>query len=146
MLGRGAGGILRWGLRAAGWLALLAGAALAACDDEASFARVAQSLAFAALAAAGLIALRLMMAPDLGAAEWDRRVRLDSLLTNGRAPLYLQLPMIAMWFTGMLHLLAFEGCLGQALLVRAAPRWKRWARTGLVLAAVTLGAVVGFYH
>ena len=64
-----------------------------------------------------LIALQLMMAPaPLSSGGWLDR--LDALLCNGRAPLYLQLPMIAFWFAGLFHLVLCELFAGAALMQR----------------------------
>ena len=62
------------------------------------------------------------MAPVATSGDIDRAMRIDALLTNGRAPLYLQLPMLVAWFAGMLHLVAFEALAACGLLKRALPR------------------------
>ena len=132
-LGFGLGGILRAGVRCAGWMIALGGAGLMLCPDM-TFGHMAGRLAMAAAVAALLIVLRLMMAPALDAAGMDRRVQLDALLTNGRAPLYTQLPMIVMWTVGMLHALCFEAWAALALL----PRKGRGLLVLLVAAALLL--------
>jgi len=66
--------------------------------------------------------------------------RLDTLLTNGRAPLYLQLPMIVLWFSSMLHLLVGESLVVALLLQRAFPTLD--GRLCSILAS--LGAVLAF--
>lgn len=108
---------------------------LLACDEEnpdpgrrPSFARVA----CAALVAALLLVLRLMMAPT-SRLYMPWLARLDALLTNGRAPLYLQLPMILTWFIGLLHLLTCECFAASALLQRLIP-----AINGRICAAVVV--------
>lgn len=74
-------------------------------------------LSLAALAAAALLLPRLMMAPtNLLRDSWINR--LDTLLTNGRAALYLQLPMIVLWHISLLHLLLCEAFAAAALLQR----------------------------
>ena len=84
-----------------------------------------------------LIVLRLMMTPtQLQRDGWSNR--LDALLTNGRAPLYLQLPMIALWYAGMLHLLACEGFACAALLQGLFPRLGGMACAVVAVAAVAL--------
>ena len=75
-------------------------------------------MAMATVIAALLIATRLMMTPFLALNAMDRTMLLDSLLTNGRSPLTLQLPMIVIWCLGMLHLFCFECFLCAALLKR----------------------------
>ena len=141
VLGYGVGGVLLWSLRAAGWLAMISAAGMAVSDGEMTFVRVRRGLMLSAVAAALLIVLRLMMTPSMEPAAMTRGLRIDTLLTNGRAPLYLQLPMIVMWFVGLLHLLCFEGCLALTLLRDIAPSWHSRVRGGLVLLAVIAGAL-----
>lgn len=139
--GFGMGGLLRGGLRAAGWIVTLGGAALMLCDG-ARFSRVCRSLMLATTVVILLILLRLMMAPGMDVAGMGRRVQLDALLTNGRAPMYLQLPMIIIYFVGMLHLLCFETWAASALLRRVISGMSRlssglWALPVVALAALT---------
>ena len=97
------------------------------------------------LAAAGLILLRRMMTPTLvGPAAALRLNQLDSLLANGRAPLYLQLPMLTVWFAALLHALAFDGFTAAALLGRALPGLGRRPRAILTAAALFALAAAGF--
>lgn len=74
-------------------------------------------------AALPLLILHCMMTPPVvnGGASWLNR--LDALLTNGRAPLYLQLPMIAVWLMSLAHLAACEGLLATGVLRRLMPHW-----------------------
>ena len=119
-LGEGWPSILEGGVRSAGWIA--ASCAVLALPDEADKRAFPHGIALIASAiSALLIALDLMMHPTpLHGGGWLDR--LDALLCNGRAPLYLQLPMIALWFAGLMHLLACElfaaAALGQRLLPR----------------------------
>lgn len=123
-LGNGRAALLRVGVRAGGWCALLGTSAAAACEEELRLRDILPAMALAAGVAAALLALRQMMAPVITSGEVNRSMRLDALLTNGRAPLYLQLPMLVSWFAGMLHLMAFEGVATCALLRRLLPRAK----------------------
>ena len=122
MLGNGWRDIARGGVRTAGWF-VPATAVLLVCDDEGDGAKrraPIAGLAFAGAVAALLLVLRLMMAPASRYGDgW--LIRLDALLTNGRAPLYLQLPMILSWFIGLFHLLTCEGFAASALLQRLIP-------------------------
>jgi hypothetical protein len=77
-------------------------------------------VAAACLVAALLLVLRLMMAPA-GKYGLPWLSRLDALLTNGRAPLYLQLPMIMAFFVSLFHLLTCECFAASALLQRLIP-------------------------
>ena len=61
-----------------------------------------------------------MMTPtQLSGDNWLNR--LDSLLCNGFAPLYLQLPMIVLWFAGLMHLIVCEIFSSAALVQRLLP-------------------------
>lgn len=135
-LGAGAGGVLRAGVRAAGWNALLAGSAAGICKAEIGFKRLLRCLLISTAVAAALVALRQMMAPAFTAEPVTRFTRIDTLLTNGRAPLYLQLPMIVAWFGGMLHLMCFESVAACALLGRLLPKLKVGACMAIGLGAV----------
>ena len=76
----------------------------------------------AGLIAAVLLLLRQMMTPAMpGVLDASWLNRLDSLLTNGRAPLYLQLPMIALWTVCLVNLASFDALAGSAGLQRLAP-------------------------
>ena len=134
--GAGAGGILRAGVRAAGWNVLLAGSAAGICREEMGFKRLLRGLLVSTAVAAGLVALRQMMAPAFTSEAVTRFTRIDTLLTNGRAPLYLQLPMIVAWFGGMLHLMCFESVAACALTRRLLPNVSKAACMALGLAAV----------
>ena len=122
LLGNGWRDIVTGGVRASGCLAASTAVLLAADGSGKAQTRGYSFgwLAFAPAIAALLLALRLMMAPTgVGAMPWT--ARLDALLTNGRAPLYLQLPMILTFFTGLLHLLACDGFAASALLQGLVP-------------------------
>ena len=120
LLGSGWHSIFMGGIRLAGRFIPCSALLLLAKEDQEVPERSGASVGtvtVAALIAALLILLHRMMAPtprrDLG---W--LYRLDGLLTNGRAPLYLQLPMICAWYAGLLHLLVCECFAGAALLQR----------------------------
>ncbi len=113
VLGEGWRAILDGGVKSAGWIAAAA-SVLALTEKNESDARVLLSLLGAALTASLLILLRCMLAPTQLRGGWLNR--LDALLCNGREPLYLQLPLIVLWFAGLFHLtvcelLAAAGCL-----------------------------------
>lgn len=118
VLGFGLGGILRAALRVAFWIVVLAGSAMALCGQGVRLGKVCQQIGLAAVVATFLILLRLMLTPSMAMEGMTRRVMLDGLLTNGRSPLYLQLPMITIWFVAMLHLLCYEVWAAQALFRR----------------------------
>lgn len=141
-LGAGGGGILRAGVLAAGWNVLLAGGAAGICKGEIGFKRLLRGLLVSTAVAAGLVALRQMMAPAFTSEPVTRFTRIDTLLTNGRAPLYLQLPMIVAWFGGMLHLMCFESVAACALTRRLLPNVRSGVCVAIGLLAVFAPALL----
>lgn len=122
LFGNGSGDIIRGGARASGWLTPATAIYFAAdrSGDRSDKRALIAWLCFAPAVAALLLILRLMMAPTgLYALTWE--ARLDALLTNGRAPLYLQLPMILVFFISTFHLLASECFAASAMLQRLVP-------------------------
>lgn len=111
VLGEGWDAILDGGVRTAGWI-VAASAILMICEEDGPRLGVLAGVG----AAAALIALAGMLTPTRTSGSWI--IRLDDLLCNGRAPLYLQLPMIALWFAGLMHLLACQCFAAAALLER----------------------------
>ena len=128
------------GARSAGRVMLASGVLLIADDGEKrerSPVSLLRAYGCGVIAAAGLIVLRLMMTPTMPhGASWLSR--LDSLLVNGRAPLYLQLPMIALWFAGLMHLLACECFTAAALAHRLLSRLPGWACAASVLSVAAM--------
>lgn len=140
-LGAGFGGVLHAGIRAAGWIALLAGGVVTACREPLGLRDILPGMVLAATSATVLTMLRQMMAPAMTAGHESRAVLIDALLTNGRAPLYLQLPMIIAWLVGMLHLTAFEGVAACALVNRVLPEAKEGVCAAIGLVVVTVLAL-----
>lgn len=144
LLGNGWREIVAGGARTSGWF-VPATAILLARGMDAGKTESRCSAAWIALAAAVsavLLILRLMMTPTGAyAASW--LARLDALLTNGRAPLYLQLPMILAFFIGALHLLACECFAASALMQRAFPALNGRACGAIVVLASAACATSG---
>ena len=134
----GTQGLLKASLRVAGWITTLAGAAILLCDEVPRTRWVLGTVASAMGVALALVLLRRMMTPPGAYLAISRSVRVDSLLTNGRAPLALQLPMIVIWFMAMLHLLSYETFACGALIKLHIP----WI--SIVLAALLLAATRAF--
>lgn len=134
-LGNGFNSIMMASVRAAGWIALLSSGAVVACNDGLLFRDVLKSVLLATTVATALVALRRMMSPAM-ALESSRAIGIDALLTNGRGPLYLQLPMIVAWFAGMLHLMCFEALAACAMVRRLLSR-----ASEAVCVVIGLGAV-----
>ena len=142
VLGFGMRGILYSALRTAGWIAALGGAAMALCREELKLPGLCANVGIAVAVAMALITLRLMMAPAMDPAGMERRIQLDALLTNGRAPMYLQLPMIVIWFVGMLHLLCFEAWSAMILMQAKYTGLGRLSAGAAVLIVITLLALL----
>ena len=123
LLGDGWRAIGLGGLRTAGCLIPYTALALV-CEDEtpenSSKGSFVAALSGGAVLAALLLLPRLMMAPTNVAGD-DWITRLDTLLTNGRAPLYLQLPMILLWYGGLFHLTTCGSFAAALLLQRLIP-------------------------
>ena len=110
--------LLKSGAMATG--AYVPAGALLLVSDAPKHGKVARASAVSirgAVVAAALLALWLMMTPTVRSGDtW--LYRLDTLLTNGRAPLYLQLPMIVLWFISLAQLLSCACFAAAALLQR----------------------------
>ena len=145
LLGSGFGDIVRGGLRTSGWF--IPATAIYFCadplDDNSGRQPSVARLFFAPAVAALLLVLRLMMAPT-GMYELTWVARLDALLTNGRAALYLQLPMILAFFISAFHLLACEGFAASELLQQLVPALDGRACATIVTVACTLLCMSGF--
>ena len=120
LLGSGAA-LLPDALRSALWLALPFVASRLLADGKPPQDRRFSPLT-AGLTVAALLLLRQMMTPAMpGVLDASWLNRLDSLLTNGRAPLYLQLPMIALWTVCLVNLASFDALACASCLQRLAP-------------------------
>ena len=118
-LGEGRTSIWEGSVRSAGWI-VAASAVLCAADERSDSRSALPAITASEAIAAGLMILRLMMTPtQLLGDNWLNR--LDSLLCNGFAPLYLQLPMIVLWFAGLMHLIVCEVFSSAALVQRLLP-------------------------
>ena len=118
LLGEGWPAIIEGCVRSAGWI-VAASAVLAFPEDDGDGAAILPALLGSAIAAA-LMLLQFMLVPTQAGGGWLNR--LDALLCNGRTPLYLQLPMIVLWFVGLFHLLACELFAASACLQRLLPK------------------------
>ena len=140
LLGPGLPDLLDGALRISGWLSMLTGLFLIAErdpeGDDKRF-RPVKALALCVAIAAALLLLRGMMTPPLfKGKETSIFFQLDTLLSNGRAPLSLQLPMIILWFIGLLFLLLFDAFLCAAMLQRAIPILGKRICTAATLAGI----------
>ena len=138
-LGNGWGDIIEGAVRTAGCY-VPATSVLFVCkptDGAGKWRPEIARIALASAVAAPLLVLRLMMAPS-GIFDMSWISRLDALLTNGRAPLYLQLPMIIAFFAGIMHLLTCECFAASALLQQLVPKLGGRACAGIVVLICTM--------
>lgn len=137
LLGSGGRAIVGGGIRLAGRLIPCSAVLLLPeGNEDEHIGTTAVMLVIAVLIASGLILSHRMMTPTpLRERGWLNR--LDGLLTNGRAPLYLQLPMICTWYAGLFHLLSCECFTGAALLQYLLP-----SVDGLLCAVAAVAAVI----
>ena len=148
VLGFGTRGILRAGVWTAARMTGIAGAfalLFQNCQTSDGKPRLIQGMCLTSAVLVFLIVLRLMMAPSMGGDTMRRLNRLDALLTNGRAPLYSQLPMITVWFVGTLHAICFECCAAGAMLRQSLPALKRWGSAILSVGPVALLTLTGLW-
>jgi len=145
MLGNGFRNITTDAARASGWFVPATAIYFVADNsgDRTGKRPLIVWLFFAPAVAALLLILRLMMAPT-GLYDLTWEARLDALLTNGRAPLYLQLPMILVFFISTLHLLTGECFAASALLQRLIPALGDRLCAAVVTVACTGISLSGF--
>ena len=144
LFGPGARSILMSGLRASGLDVMSFGSAMLMCDDESlpGMRKTSIHVLLASVVCAVLILLQLMLAPTPAIANGLEQ-RLDTLLANGRAALYLQLPMIVMWFTALLNLIAFECVAAAGMIHRTAPKADERVCVAVALILVVMAFAVG---
>lgn len=120
ILGPGIPALLDGALRVSGWLSLLLGVFLISernPDRNGSRFSPVRTVSLAALTAAVMLALRGMLTPALvGGNLTSGFFHLDTLLSNGRTPLSLQLPLTIIWFIGLFMLLLYDTFLCAAML------------------------------
>ncbi len=138
VLGSGWPDVLDGGVHAAGWIVSASGI-LFVVEEDGGAGPALGALAGGVGVAALLIVLAGMLTPTRALSGWI--IRLDDLLCNGRAPLYLQLPLIALWFAALLHLLACQCFAAAALVQRLTGAGGRLCGTLIVLAALLLSRV-----
>lgn len=148
ILGSGWSAVARNAVRAAGWFCTIGGIWIFREDGgegRSGKNAILLSCAVSGAIAALLLALHAMLAPAFysGAAlSWQ--LRLDALLTNGRTPLYLQMPMIILWYGGLFHLLGCEGFAAAMLLQQMAPRLDGRVCAGAVTLCASALELSGF--
>lgn len=145
ILGPGAADLLDGAVRVAGWISMLTGLLLIAERDPHGKTRRFQpikTLTMCVLLAAALLLLRSMMTPPLFKGEESSiYFQLDTLLSNGRAPLSLQLPLVILWFISLLFLLLFDAFLFAAMLQTALPRFGKRLCIAITVVATAILAL-----
>lgn len=147
VLGSGVGSVLDGAVRIAGWLSMMLGILLISEKDPSHPRRnlhpILLTLLCSALAA-GLILLRNLMTPPLVYGDLTSRYfQFDVLLSNGRAPLTLQFPMIMLWLISLFMLLLFDSFTCVALLQRAIPKLGKWSGILIGLLLIAAPALFG---
>lgn len=141
ILGYGWKNILSGALKTAGWLSGMSGALLLATlekGDNSSKLNPLKLLVFVSVSAVILIISQLMMSPSLIFSESRSRLyQLDTLLTNGRANLSIQFPMILLWFMSMAYLWSYEVFIAASMLQKALPMLD-----GRLCAIISLSAII----
>lgn len=126
IFGSGADALLSESIRVAGWLSLSVGLFLLSEKEPAHPERSLRPVALfvaAALLSSALIAAQGMMTPPLLFGDLATQyLHYDTLLTNGRASLALQFPLVLICFTGLFLLMLYDAFLSAAMLQSAFPK------------------------
>lgn len=110
---------------AAGWIAMWVGMWLVAQPEKADCEKKGLILGPLLASAAVLVLLLLlngMIVPPTLNIDTTRAFQLDSILANGRVSLMTQLPLLILWFNGLLFSVSFALFVAAALLQRILPK------------------------
>ena len=123
-----------------GWLSLSSVIWLCARPEEKAAKRpsLLGTLLAIGVFSAAILALLAMMAPPSVRADLTRTYQLDKLLANGRVSQTAQLPLILLWYNGLLFNVAADLFLAARLLQLAAPRLD--GRLAVLLTGLAAGA------
>ena len=123
VLGPGCIHIFNGAVDVAGWLSGFAGLLILSEGKPKRKNSISYIPLTVAAATSFLIILRQMMSPVLLASHnRSRMLQLDFMLSNGRSPLLLQLPLIVIWFVSLFNLLACDCFVSAAYIRRLFPR------------------------
>lgn len=118
--------IVDGGVQVAGWISSIAAIYLIAepgASGKTPLLAPAKILGVCGLASCLLIILKNMMTPSMFMERAPSIFfQLDTLLSNGRASLSLQLPMAILWFVSLLFLLLYDAFISAAMLERLLPK------------------------
>ena len=127
ILGPGTNGLFRGAIKAAGWISTASAILIFSDKPGENCKRTNLYLVYGliVLIPTALTLLRNMMAPVLISSDARTRMfELDLMLTNGRSPLLLQLPLIVMWFISLFNLLCGDVFIVCAAITKLLPRIK----------------------
>jgi len=127
VLGPGIKEILDGTVDSAGWISSVAGLLFLGSGGKDAYKRGSLIKLHATIISVSLvlIVLRYMMAPSLlSSGNRTRIFHLDLILTNGRAPLLLQLPLTIIWFISLFNLLSASSFVASACLQMLFARFK----------------------
>lgn len=123
VLGPGYIRIFKGAVDTAGWLSGLAGLLIMSNGMPKRKNGISYIPLMVATVVSLLIVLRQMMAPVLlTSQDRNRMLQLDFMLSNGRSPLLLQLPLIVIWFVSLFNLLVCDCFVSAAYIRRLFPR------------------------
>lgn len=142
LLGPGVPLLARGALNGAGMLCPFVIVWLCSEPDERDAQRrglLAVPVALVGLVCAGLAALYAMMAPAAVGASLSDGFQIDRLLSNGRASLLLQLPLVLLWYFGLLFCTAGNIFLAAKLAQLVVPKLD--GRIAIVASGLLIGAL-----
>lgn len=147
ILGNGFSSLFASALRVAGWLSMIPVLYLFAkpeCTKDTKRFSPLRAIALSTVIAATLVLLRQMMTPS----QWSevaqsQSFQLDTLLSNGRAPLSLQLPMFTLWFISMLFSLLSNTLISASMLQQLLPSFNHRLCAAIVLVSVLALSTLG---
>lgn len=141
VLGPGIPTLFTASVRCAGWYSLLLPLFLLSersCDEGRRRRRPVLALLTAGLVSCALLLLFGMLSPSaVNSAGATRFSRMDTLLSNGRLSLSLQMPMIVLWFAALFFLILFDTWMLAASLQTCIPKLKN-----LPCICIAIGMVV----
>lgn len=148
IMGNGFSSLLTSALRVAGWLSTIPVLYLIAkpeCPQDTKRFSPLCALAISTIIASALVLLRQMMTPSQWSeAAQSQSFQLDTLLSNGRAPLSLQLPMFTLWFISMLFSLLNNTLISASMLQQLLPSFgHRLCAAIVLLSALALSTLGG---
>lgn len=142
ILGPGMSSLFMGSLRCASWYSIMIPLFLLSEKSDqagASDALPIKSLALSTGISSLLLLLCGMLSPSqLHSSSVTRFSRLDTLISNGRLALGLQMPMIVIWFVGFFFLLLCESWISAAMIQKLVPKFRNNVCIVIAVAAIIL--------